>query len=459
MRGMELLEKMELVDAAYVEAADAEPKKKGKVWAAWTAMAACLCLAILGISVWRQSAPSPREDTGLILSESGVTIPQMKVSLSANEEACMIAFFIYQDRWYVHYERLSDGADLIGDHLGTATGLIDEWTTKDGYVELAGSVEGDFYAVKGYDPSFLLCMRDATGAVDTYICNNGITLKYGSELYEDRLHLSDRFETVQYESRASWYFSQGERYQMNSVNDIVLDFIKALDSAQFIPYDSVPLGEGRDSLADTELYHLYFRMEDGTTVHLRLHENGYIRFQGVMDLCVQVSEETYGALLNLLDNRIDSTAVEVTGAVGPTFEDCRNNADLGRYVPTYTPEELYLVYADIYYYLDRQTAAETGTKEIYLEYESLEDPHCYYSVTITWADEYGQNGWAGPMIEAGNLSVEAVSEYIETDHRSGTPLPKNRLDVGVWYDDVSVVISAAGVDAETAYRILSSARE
>lgn len=272
----------------------------------WSVVAACLCLAITGTVFLRQSTMSHNEGSGLTVSENGVSIPQLKVSLSDGESACMIGFFIYQGRCYVQYDWFCYDTDIIGEHLGTATGMINEWTPTDGYVDFAGSVSGNFYAVKGYDPSFILCMKDTAGAVSTYMCNNGITLKYGSELYEDRLHLSGRFESVQYESRASWYYSRDERYQLNSVNDIILDFIKGMDSAQFVPYDSVPLGKGQTNIADTELYHLYFRMEDGTTIHLRLHKNGYVRFQGLLDLCVQVPAESYSALLELLDNHTDS---------------------------------------------------------------------------------------------------------------------------------------------------------
>ena len=49
MRGNELLEKMELVDPAYVAAADAPVKKGTPRWLRWGAMAACLCLVIGGI--------------------------------------------------------------------------------------------------------------------------------------------------------------------------------------------------------------------------------------------------------------------------------------------------------------------------------------------------------------------------------------------------------------------------
>lgn len=53
MRGNELLDKMDLIDAAYVEAAEARPKKKRKAWMKWTAAAACLSLvsvaAVMGL--------------------------------------------------------------------------------------------------------------------------------------------------------------------------------------------------------------------------------------------------------------------------------------------------------------------------------------------------------------------------------------------------------------------------
>ena len=48
MRGNEFLDKMELIDPAYIESADAKPKKKKGVWIKWGAMAACLCLVFVG---------------------------------------------------------------------------------------------------------------------------------------------------------------------------------------------------------------------------------------------------------------------------------------------------------------------------------------------------------------------------------------------------------------------------
>lgn len=270
----------------------------------WSAAAACLCLLAAGAFMRKQPLPSgTHSKDGITVSEDGVTIPPLKVSLSKpseNSVADMLAFFIYQGRCYAQYEWIYDNADMVGKYLGTATGLINEWTPQDGYVELAGSVRGDFYEVKGYDPSFMLCMIDETDAVSTYVCNTGITLKYGSELYEDRLHLAGNYCAIEYESRASWYYSKKEIFQLDDAENVIADFLEQLNSAEFMPRSSLPLKDGESSVFDTETYHLYFKMNNGTTVHLRLCENGYVFYQGILPVCVQIPEESYGALLGLL---------------------------------------------------------------------------------------------------------------------------------------------------------------
>lgn len=58
MRGNEFLDKMELIDPAYVEAADATPKKKKSVWVKWGAVAACFCL-VFSLAVPAMAASIP----------------------------------------------------------------------------------------------------------------------------------------------------------------------------------------------------------------------------------------------------------------------------------------------------------------------------------------------------------------------------------------------------------------
>ena len=76
MNGNEFLDKMELVDPAYVEAADTAPKKKKGAWLRWGAIAACLCAAAIGGFVLsRPAKPQLADVTGLEM----ITIPKLPV--------------------------------------------------------------------------------------------------------------------------------------------------------------------------------------------------------------------------------------------------------------------------------------------------------------------------------------------------------------------------------------------
>lgn len=63
MNGNDFLDKMELIDPAYVEAADEVPKKKRVAWLKWGAVAACLCVAagIVLAVVPQRGEPQPSE--------------------------------------------------------------------------------------------------------------------------------------------------------------------------------------------------------------------------------------------------------------------------------------------------------------------------------------------------------------------------------------------------------------
>lgn len=358
------------------------------------------------------------------------------------QSADMLRFFIYRGNCYVEYDRIYDDADIIGKRLGTATGLIDEWTPQDKYVELAGSVKGDFYEVKGYDPSFMLCMKDAAGSIFLFVRDSGLTLKYGSELYTDRLHLAGNYASVQYESHDSWFNSRHELYRLNDADDLIRDLIDGLNAAEFVPYD-----ETENIYSETASYHLYFKMQDGTTVHILLWKDGYVIYQGLWGAFVQLQKDSYNKLLEVLENHTGAVPVAYR-SVEKTAEDCVNDPELGRYVPSYAPKNMKMERAEILYYLDPETAKETGTKELTIEYSDSDDEAKWFAITVTWVSEYGKNGWAGPMIDASELKEDSVS-------KKGSSVD-SMIMLGIRCGAVSVVLIGANIDTETAYQILSS---
>lgn len=356
---------------------NSKPKRR---WERPIAAAACICLIVAGVLAGRIF--SDRAD--------GVTIPKREVSLSVEQSADMLRFFIYRGNCYVEYDRIYDDADIIGKHLGTATGLIDEWTPQDKYVELAGSVKGDFYEVKGYDPSFMLCMKDADGSIFLFVRDSGLTLKYGSELYTDRLHLAGNYASVQYESHDSWFNSRHELYRLNDADDLIRDLIDGLNAAEFVPYD-----ETENIYSETASYHLYFKMQDGTTVHILLWKDGYVIYQGLWGAFVQLQKDSYNKLLEVLENHTGAVPVAYRSRE-KTAEDCVNDPELGRYVPSYAPKNMKMERAEILYYLDPETAKETGTKELTIEYSDSDDEAKWFAITVTWVSEYGKTAGQAP---------------------------------------------------------------
>ena len=303
MNGKKLSDALGELDVRYVEEALAY-KKKGKrlSWAKWAGIAAAFCIIFaLAALFGRQLALPVSDQEGTAAADGGVAIPAPKVSLSAsNGTADMVSFFIYQGRVYTYCGRIDGGETLAGERLGAVAGLVDEWTPEEGYVELAGSVRGDFYAVNGFAPSFMLCMKKEDGTLSFYLCRGGFTLHYGSELFEDRLHLSGNVVSVSYESQDSWYQGKGERVPLDSHGmEAVNDLIGEMNAARFLWTGGVPLGQGEDSFYDKVIYYLYFEMKNGMTIQLGLAEGGYLFFHGIPEACVQVPEDVFLSLTDL----------------------------------------------------------------------------------------------------------------------------------------------------------------
>ena len=280
---------------------------------------------------------------------------------------------------------------------------------------------------------------------------------FGQELFEDRMHLSENLSAVQYESRASWFYSQDQLYELDAQSEVITEFIGQLNGGEFVPYDAVPLAKGASYLSDMEEYHLYLRMNHGVSIHLRLYQGGYVRFEGMMDVFVRISEEVYEALTTLLDHRTGTPAAKIPDRMGVTLEECHSDPDLGAYVPEYTADPAELQAAYIHYYIEPKTGQEIGTREIYLDYQGPEDHYCSYSITINWESDHEDIGWGAPLIDRSELSLEIIEEHMKPYKRFGELVTYGgEIHLGVGYGDVRLAFHGWGLDEETVLQILES---
>lgn len=263
------------------------------------AAVACLCLVLLGVFVLRAHDPSGIAPQPPINSEMVVTIPLVDKDIgSPINEACMVAFFIYEGRFYESYDAAPIA--LRGEKLGTVRGSIDEWSSYTDYAELSGSIGGDFYAVKGYDPGFLLCKDLTDGEVMLYINNRGITVHKGAELFDEGFRLTGNYTAVKGQSRNDWFYSTGKFTDLTAHRNTLDAFLTALNEGSFVRTQDI-LPEGASNVYDSlEAHHLYFIKPDGVKVHLRLFEGGYVQPDRFREVCVKMDEAAFDAVTALM---------------------------------------------------------------------------------------------------------------------------------------------------------------
>ena len=191
------------------EAADYKKKGRGRgIYFLAAALAACILLFIAtyrpyGVS---DALPGGSAPVSAPVAASSVYVPAIELpEADAGFTADMLACVVYNGAVYTQGGWLDAASALVGEYLGHATGGIDEWSDESEYhVEFAGTMSGDIYSVIGYDPGFRICCLNDDGSAMLLERLNGISLDTGADLFETRLHLPERLESLTYLTHEDW---------------------------------------------------------------------------------------------------------------------------------------------------------------------------------------------------------------------------------------------------------------
>ena len=223
-------------------------------------------------------------------------------------EADMIGLVVWHGAVYTEAQMyLGDEAEtvkqLAAQHLGRAKGNIDEWSSQDDYAtELASTCTGEIYTVSGYDPDFRLCavheMLTGDGTTVPWVWFmerlNGINLATGADLFDARLCLPGRIESVRYQTHDDW--NEG-RNNFQALDDVQAAerLIEAACAGQFeYVHDEQPDFYSRDG----KQAHLYLTLTDGTVTELRLFEGGWVGYQPLGWYFVKIPDEIVEAVFD-----------------------------------------------------------------------------------------------------------------------------------------------------------------
>ncbi|MCR4837467.1 MAG: hypothetical protein K5897_00865 [Eubacterium sp.] len=311
---------MERVDDTFInEAIESIEKKKGAGTGnkgKWIALAVSAAAVIaLGLILFfirpTETDTNTEKGTGTlpVQDSTGVHIPAIEIEVPSDGVAYdMVALVVYHGKIYTGYEFIEDDKEkvlsLVGDYIGEATGSIDEWSTQSDYSkELAGSVAGPIYTVRGYDPDFRLCNvisytdeQGNPGKAVSFLENlNGITLDKGADLFEERLQIKGHVKKLFFKSHEAWNTGSKEMTvpDMTANQELWDTFLDELDRGSFVEIDYVKDPGFYDN---PHQVHLFVKKDDGTTVELRLFEGGYVGYQPLGWYFVKMPGEAFDAM-------------------------------------------------------------------------------------------------------------------------------------------------------------------
>ncbi len=316
MNNNEILDSIEYVDSKLISKAENYTVKKNP-WLKWGALAACLCLAVLGAiaipKITNQNTVPDSEAAEYHSDHSAITLYTDRINLTLPEEidgaqveVDMIGCLVYKGSVYTqgasYHGDLSSVEHLVGDYLGEAKGTLEEWSTQDELAtEFASTYSGPVYSVKGYSEDFRLCIFVQYGDekrlqfLDNF---DGIGLSTGKDLFDDRFHIKGNVTGVSYITHYDWnYLGMNEQtYKKLPVSDEQFnEFIDVLCSSPFVRID---YSESPDFYNTETQGHLYLDMKDGTRVELTLIDGGYVGCAELGWFFVHMPGDIFNAVLN-----------------------------------------------------------------------------------------------------------------------------------------------------------------
>lgn len=166
MRGNEFLDKLELVDPAFVAAADELPRRRRNVWLQWSGLAACACLVAAAAVFAGTGKPEPAGVVpGPVTSQGASPAVTEQLTLPPQPEVLRV------DMGKIVVNELS-GAPSSPVRLAYDAGLFDidvHWD-REAVAQYYGRVLAPSYVPEGLTPtnpegSALVCIRKEDGAV------------------------------------------------------------------------------------------------------------------------------------------------------------------------------------------------------------------------------------------------------------------------------------------------------
>lgn len=298
------------------------PKNKVNYKLVFTAVVALLVFTVIAFDKGILNSAGSLVNKGTTIAEDGYYIPGIQIENSgSNALACRIATLVYKGRVYTIGNSnltIEEGKELMGEKLGVTWDLsshIEDDGTSAGYIDLEslddfatfGGGE-EVYNVKGYDDNFRLITysnNEYGEYLSLWECLNDMTLKEGSDLF-GQMNIKGNLSGLKWDAFNNWNNGTLNPKEL-LVDETVNSFIEAI-------YKSTPASLENEEFNDMFFYDeeqylaegeskqkfMYLKLNDGTSIELRLFKNGYIFYSGLNGFVFKVDDTAFNNMWSAL---------------------------------------------------------------------------------------------------------------------------------------------------------------
>lgn len=252
----------------------------------------------------------------------GYYIPGIQIESSGSDAlACRLPTLVYKGRVYTIGNSnltIEEGKALMEEKLGVTWNLssyIEDDGTSAGYIDLeslddfAAFGEGEeVYTVKGYDDDFRLITysnNEYGEYLSLWECLNDMTLKDGGDLF-GQMNIKGNLSGLKWDTFNNWNNGTLNPKEL-VIDETVNSFIEAI-------YKSTPASLENEEFNDMFFYNeeqylaegeskqkfMYLKLNDGTSIELRLFKNGYIFYSGLNGFVFKVDDTVFNSMWSAL---------------------------------------------------------------------------------------------------------------------------------------------------------------
>lgn len=359
----------------------AEPRRRRTPRWVIPAAAAAACAALV-LGLWLLPT-GPKKGGNEHTAAVETPVPTKIEPDETDKEMSYVGFIKYNNCNYFFFEHVKNARGLVGERLGSVEHVVSPGTPMEEWPDMSSYEKCDFYAVKGFDPSLMIC-RVLPDRIAIFINHDDNDYATCRDVLENAFHISEYLTAVEYEGAESLSHGYDEVFALDTeCNQVVLDLIAAIGAGEWM--DRPADADEYLAIADGGRWKLTLSL-GGVRISLKVYEGGYASLLVPLGKdFIRFDKEKLAPLWELLSSGEHGTPVKNMDSMRNLRPEALNTEpNFGKYFPAEPPEGFRIEHVCIFYFTDEVTGEvfPDRPRGLMVEYRGIDDPDSMIRITV-----------------------------------------------------------------------------